>query len=124
MLDNSIRNARFYGLVLLTSVLFLSACSRTPEVEAPPPVEVRTVEVAPPAPIVPDVDRLNLRSVNWRVVTPENAAEVFESITTRDTVLFAITSDGYEALSLNLSDLRAMIQQQQRIIGIYENSFR
>ena len=122
MLDNSIQNVHFFGLILLTSVLFLSACSSVPEVEAPPPVEVRTVEVAPPAPIVPDVDRLNLRSVDWKVVTPDNIDEIFESLT-RDTVLFAITSEGYEALSLNLSDLRAMIQQQQRIIGIYENSF-
>lgn len=123
MLDNLIQNALSYGLVLLTSIFFLSACSRTPEVEAPPPVEVRTVQDTPPAPIVPDVDRLNLRTVNWRVITPENIEEVFESLT-RDVVLFAITSDGYEALSLNLSDLRAMIQQQQRIIAIYERSFR
>jgi len=123
MLDNSIRNALSYGLVLLTSLFILSACSRTPEVEPTPVVEVRTVETKRPAPIVPSIDQLRLRSVNWKIITPDNIDDVFTSLP-RDAVLFAVTADGYEALALNLSDVRAMIQQQQRIIAIYQNSFR
>lgn len=41
-----------------------------------------------------------------------------------EAVLFAVTTDGYEALALNLSDVRAMVQQQQKIIAIYQNSYR
>lgn len=109
--------------MFLTSLFLLSACNRTPTVEPAPVVEVRTVETKRPAPIVPNVDQLNLRTVSWKVITPENVDEVFASMT-GDAVLFAVTSAGYEALALNLSDVRAMIQQQQRIIAIYRNSFR
>lgn len=86
-------------------------------------VEVRTVETKRPAPIVPEVDQINLRTVSWKVITPENIDEVFTSMS-GDAVLFAVTSAGYEALALNLSDVRAMVQQQQRIIAIYQRSFR
>ena len=123
MLDNLIRNVHFYGLILLTSLFLLSACSREPEFQPTPVVETRTVEVRRPAPIVPDIDQLRLRSVDWKIVTPENIDSVFDSLT-GDEVLFALTADGYEALSLNLSDVRSMIQQQQRIIAIYKSSFR
>ena len=38
----------------------------------------------------------------------------------RAIVFFAITDKGYENLGLNISDLRAYLQQQQSIIGAYE----
>jgi hypothetical protein len=40
-----------------------------------------------------------------------------------EAVLFAITADGYEALALNLSDVRSMIQQQQKVIAVYQDSY-
>ena len=123
MLDSSIQNALSCGLAILTSLFLLSACSKPSEFETTPIVEVRTVETKRSAPIVPEVDQLNLRTVTWKVVTPDNADEVFASLP-RDAVLFAVTADGYEALALNLSDVRSMIQQQQRIIAIYQRSFR
>jgi hypothetical protein len=92
-------------------------------VEPAPVVEVRTVQVPRPAPIVPNVDQLRLRDIQWKIITPDNADEVFVSLP-RDAVLFAVTVDGYEALALNLSDVRALIQQQQQIIAIYKSNFR
>jgi len=56
------------------------------------------------------------------VITPENIETVFENIK-GEKVLFALTTDGYEAISLNISDIRSLISQQQSIIAIYENSF-
>lgn len=109
--------------MFLTSLFLLSACTRTPAVESTPVVEVRTVQVPRPAPIVPNVDQLRLRDIQWKIITPENVQEVFDSLS-RDAVLFAVTSDGYEALAMNLSDVRGMIQQQQKIIAIYQSSFR
>lgn len=122
MLDNLILNARFCGLILISSLLFLGACSRSQEEPIPPQVEVRTVEVKRPAPIVPEIDQLKLRSIEWKIITPDNIQEVFDRLP-NDAVLFAVTSDGYESLSLNLSDVRGMIQQQQRVIAIYKESF-
>jgi hypothetical protein len=109
--------------LLLAGALALAACSSTPPVEPAPVVEVRTVQIPRPAPIVPSVDQLTLRPVNWIIVTPENIDEVFANLR-GEKALFAVTADGYEALALNLSDVRAMVQQQQRIIAIYRQSFR
>ena len=115
---NSIQNVLSFGLVILV----LSGCSQK-EIEQVPVIETRTVQVARPAPIVPSVDQLQMRDVQWLIITPDNVDEVFGSLT-GDVVLFALTDDGYEALSLNLSDIRASIQQYKQIIAIYRSSYR
>ncbi len=94
-----------------------------PVVEPVKPVEVRTIQISRPAPVVPTVDQLQLRDVKWTIVTPDNIDEVFASLS-GETVLFAVTADGYESLSLNISDIRAMIQQQQKILALYQDSYR
>lgn len=121
--ERSIRNARIFGLATLTSIFLLSACGSAPLVEPVKPVEVRTVQIPRPAPVVPAVDQLQLRDVKWAVITPENIDNIFASLS-GEKVLFAVTSDNYESLALNISDIRAMIQQHQRIIAIYQNSYR
>jgi len=118
MKDSSILNV----LGFITSAFLLSACS-TPNVEPVVPVEIRTIETKRPAPIVPTVDQLNLRKITWIVITPDNIDEKFAQIQKGELVLFAVTTEGYENIALNLSDVRAMIEQQNKIIGIYENLF-
>jgi hypothetical protein len=108
--------------LILPTFLLLSACT-SPEIETVRPVETVTIEVPRPAPIVPSVDQLRLRPVNWIIITPENIEESFSRIQNGEIVLFAVTADGYENISLNLSDIRAMIEQQQRIIAIYQSQF-
>lgn len=120
--ERSTQSALGFGLVTLTSLFLLSACSQ-PTPAPVQPVEVRTLEIPRPAPVVPTVDQLQLRDVKWTIITPDNVDEVFASLS-GEAVLFAVTADGYEALALNLSDVRAMIQQQQRIIAIYQDSYR
>lgn len=122
MINSSTQNALGFGLVALTSLLLLSACGRSAP-EPVTPIQVRTIETPRPAPVVPSVDQLQLRDVKWTIVTQDNVNEVFASLP-GEAVLFAVTTDGYEALALNLSDVRAMIQQQQKIIAIYQNSYR
>jgi len=100
----------------------LAACSRSPEIVEVPKVEVVETEVRPPAPIVPPIDQVTMRSVDWIIVTPENIEEVFANLK-GDKVLFALTSDGYENIALNLSDIRKVVQQQQEIIVIYKRQF-
>lgn len=75
-----------------------------------------------PSLVLPNADEVRMRDVEWIVITPENAEEVFEELRNQgnSVVLFGLTSDGYENLSLNLSDIRAFLQQQQSIIGAYE----
>lgn len=109
--------------IFLCLMLFLAACSQTQPIEQVPIIETRTIEVRRPAPIVPPVDQLRLRTVRWFVITPENIEEKFAEITNGERVFFALTAEGYENLALNLSDIRALIAQQQRIIAIYKSQF-
>jgi hypothetical protein len=113
---------KYIGLLLV--FLLVSACSSPAEIEEIRTVEVRTIEVPRPAPIVPPVDQLRLRPVNWIIITPDNVEESFGRIQSGELVLFALTADGYENISLNLSDVRSMIEQQQRVIAIYQRQFR
>jgi hypothetical protein len=122
VINSSTQNVLGFGLVALTSLFLLSACGKSIP-EPVTPIQVRTIETPRPAPVVPSVDQLQLREVKWTIVTPDNVSEVFASLP-GEAVLFAVTTDGYEALALNLSDVRAMVQQQQKIIAIYQNSYR
>ena len=101
--------------VIIPLVLFLAACG-SKNIETVKPVEIRTIEVSKPAPVVPAVDQLRLRPVDWIVLTPDNVDQKFNQIKTGELVLFAVTADGYENIALNLSDIRAMIEQQKKIV--------
>jgi hypothetical protein len=92
-------------------------------VTPPAKIVTQTEYVTPPAPIVPKADPLSLRDVEFIIVTPDNFEEVFAKLK-GDKVLFALTSKGYEDIALNLSDVRAYIQQQKRIIILYENVWK
>lgn len=104
-----------FGLVLLTS-----ACGKATE-----EIKVSAKPVEKPRLILPEADILRLREVNWIVVTPDNVDEVFESLNTdrKALALFALTEDGYESISLNVNDLRVLIQQLNSIIVAYENYY-
>lgn len=87
-----------------------------------PPIETVVTEAKPPAPIVPNVDQLKMREVDWIIVTPENMEQVFAEIK-GEKALFALDVKGYENIALNLSDIRAILQQQQAVIAIYKKQF-
>ena len=66
-----------------------------------------------------------MRKIEWILLTPENFEEEVAKIQTngRPVVFFALTDQGYENLGLNFSDIRALVQQQQAIIGAYKNYY-
>jgi hypothetical protein len=55
-------------------------------------------------------------------VTPDNIEQVFDSLP-EGTALFAVTADGYSNLALNLSDTRALVEQQAQIIAAYRSYY-
>ena len=109
----------------IAALFLLSGCLGSSEQPVLNNIEVRTIEVEKPAPIVPPIDQLDLRNVEWIVVTPENIDEVFQKIksTGSEPVIIALSVDGYENLSLNISDIRSIMQQQQSIIAIYKKQY-
>lgn len=118
--NSLIRNVLGFGLI----AIILSACSSPEAVVEPPRVEVRTVEVQRQKPIVPSIDPITLRDTDWIILTPNNIDTKLDELETDELVFFALTTNGYENLSLNISDIRAVIEQQQRIIAIYEKQYK
>ena len=66
-----------------------------------------------------------MRETKWIIVTEENAELVFEILrkTGRPVALFSLDGKGYENAALNLSELRAFIQQQTAIIAAYQQYY-
>ena len=104
-----------FGLVLLTS-----ACSAPVQ-----QIEVSAKPIDRPTLTLPNADRLDMRNVDWIIITPDNAEEVFARLQAerKSVALFALTDKGYEAISLNINDLRTYIQQLQAIIVAYEGYY-
>lgn len=107
------------ALIAVTTSLFLSACSSVPLVE--------TVVVEAPRPelIIPDADQLSLRNAEYIIITEDNVQEVFAELEASGTriVIFGLTADGYEAMSLNVADIIKLIEQQKSIIAAYEQYY-
>jgi hypothetical protein len=105
--------------------LVVSACGSTPAPEPIQPIEIRTSPVARPNLVLPPVDTIQTRSVQWVIITSENYEEVFAKLQKdgNDMVLIGLTGSGYENLSLNLNDLRTFIEQQNAVIIAYRNYY-
>ena len=81
-------------------------------------VDRTPLNLADPQPLKPTAPQ-------WRVITPENQAQVFAELKSKniDQVLFALTDDGYEELSVDIAQIRALIAQQRDIIIKYREYY-
>lgn len=114
------KSALGFGLVL-----GLTACSLIPN-QPVAPIEISTKPVQKPQLTLPPVDELNLREVEWTILTEENIDEEIARLKEigAPVSFFALNGDGYENLGLNFSDIRALVQQQRAIIAAYENYYQ
>ncbi len=103
------------------TLLLVSACSKPVQ-----EIQISAKPVDKPELVLPYADPIQTRDVQWVVITPDNYEEVFAKLakTGQPIVLFGLTDSGYENLALNLSDIRAFIQQQQAIIVAYEGYYK
>lgn len=100
--------------------MLLTACSSIPN-----PIEVSTKPVDKPQLVLPPVDEVRMRPVDWVVINEENMEEKLAELTAngQPLAMFVLTGEGYENLGLNFSDIRALVQQQQAIILAYERYY-
>lgn len=116
MLSHSIKSVLGCGL----AILLLSSCS-SPVAK----INVSSKAVEKPVLTLPPVDVVRMRTVDWVIITEKNFADVIAKAKKNDKTIafFALTDDGYANLGLNFSDIRALVQQQQTIIGAYEQYY-
>ena len=115
---------RTTGLLLVASLL--SGCAsfglfgaRTKPVE----IEIKAAERTRLN--LPDPAPLRNAPVEWILVTPANAEQVFANLKAKnvDLVLFGLTDDGYESLSVTMAELRNHIATQRQIIIKYREYY-
>lgn len=81
-------------------------------------VERTRLNLADPAPLSP-------KPVEWILITPANAEQIFADLKAKNTdlVLFGLTDDGYESLSITMAELRNLIASQRQIILKYREYY-
>lgn len=100
-------------------LLILTSCSSVK------PIEVK-YQPADRVPLnLPAVDQLVLDKIAWHIITEENGKDVFEALEKKkyDPVLFGLTDKDYEALSVNISKIMKLVQQQKSIIAAYKKYY-
>jgi len=115
-------------LILTTSLLVtinLTGCASFGFGPREKPIEIvsKPVEKTPLDLEMPDP--LRLQPIDWVVITPDNAEEVFQRLENKeiDLVLFGLTDDGYKQLAITISELRNMINLQRNIIIKYKEYY-
>ena len=110
---------------LLLSCLILSSCASWPQVKQ---VEVKTVEVERQIPIQNRPSQLSLNTnMKWWVVTEENFKkfkEDFQKENGDPLVAYVISVKDYEALALNMAEIKRYLEQQKSIIIYYEDAIK
>lgn len=89
------------------------------------PIEVVTKPVDKTRLDLADPEPLKAKPIQWVIVTPDNAEEIFKQMEAKgqNLVLFAITDDGYQQLALTIADLRNFINTQRTIIIKYKEYY-
>ena len=107
-------------LIALLGLTLLVGCTTQPQ-----RIEISAKPIDKPELILPPVDTLRLKDVEWIVINQENYQEVFDKLLKdrKDPVLIGLTDDGYEVLSTNISDIMTLIAQQKQIIAAYKNYY-
>ena len=117
-------SVKILSIAVLSAVLSLGALTgcATNEVQ---PVVISTVPAQKTALALKDPDPIKTRKVHWFVITPENAESVFAELQKKkySLVLFGLTDDGYENLSLNIAEIRAYMTEQKALVEAYREYY-
>tara|TARA_R100001224_G_scaffold100642_1_gene71898 strand:+ start:100 stop:471 length:372 start_codon:yes stop_codon:yes gene_type:complete len=105
---------------LVLSSLLLSSCSWKPEKEIITKVEI----YKPTIDIVPRPAQLTLKDANIVVITEKNINEVIERVKNAQGtfVVYALDPKSFEALAINMEQIKLYIESQNKIILYYEKS--
>ena len=104
-----------------TLALSLGGCSSfLPEV-----TKYSSEPVERPLLVLPQSEIVNMKDVDYIIVTQENVEEVWAELEAsgKSVVLFALTSDGYENLALNNADIIRYLSEQKAVVLAYKEYY-
>ena len=109
-------------LLLVVVLLIFSSCSTF---KSGKQVEVITQEIEKPKLNLDVVEPLDLKPIKWIVITRENVAQVFSEIEQegKSVALFALDTDTYEILAINMEDIKRYILTQNKILVKYKEYY-
>lgn len=110
------------AILIVVITIALTGCSIFGRTK---PVEIVTEEKERPKLQLDIPSPLKIHSTQWILITPENAEQVWNQLKSdgKHPVLFAVTSDGYEQLSMSMIDIRNYIATQRLIILQYQDYY-
>lgn len=90
-----------------------------------PKIDVEVAPVNKPDLVIPQPNYVSMRDIKWYIVTEQNFAEVIEKLKAANVnpVLFALTDDGYEALSLNFAEIKKYIDDKNSVVLGYKEYY-
>ena len=88
-------------------------------------IHIKAEPIDPVPLILPSVDRLELENTKFYVITEKNWEKVFAELEKKnyDPVIFGVTDDGYQILSVNNAKVLQMVMQQKAVIEAYEQYY-
>ena len=109
-------------MMLVVVLLIFSGCSTF---KSEKQVEVITQEIEKPKLNLDVVEPLDLKPIKWIVITRENVAQVFSEIEQegKSVALFALDTDTYEILAINMEDIKRYILTQNKILVKYKEYY-
>jgi hypothetical protein len=89
------------------------------------PIEIKTKSVDRQRINIKEPEPLIGRNIQWIIITPENAEQVWKELKEKnvDLALIALTDEGYEQLALTMAELKNYIAKQRSIIINYKEYY-
>ena len=107
---------KLLAVLVLASTLTLGACATT-----------HTVTVEPtkiPAAVAPTPQPLTMRDVQWKVLTKADLEVLLQDLNTNPNpnfALYTLDNGNFQALNLNLVEIRRFILEQQQVTVYYKD---
>ncbi len=107
------------ALVVVSALFLLSGCG------AVTALEVISKEIGREPLNIDHPKPITLKPIQWVAITEENYKEVFGQLKAQgyDPVLFGLTDEGYEDMSLNFAEIRNFIILQRKILQKYKDYY-
>lgn len=114
-----------HHLSILLIPILISGCGSFGWKSSVPPLEIQKKAIERTRLNLADPTLPKVITPTWVIVTPENVEQVFNDLREKnvDLVLFALTDDGYEELSITIAEIRNFMASQRAVLIKYREYY-